>query len=58
MFMAGGMGAARKIMGAGISMDNAAAVTAAVIRDLGGALSIIGGVLFIIIALTKLLKRT
>lgn len=57
MFMAGGMGAARKIMGAGISMDNAAAVAAAVIRDVGGALSIVGGVMFIIIALGGLMRR-
>ncbi len=57
MFMAGGMGAARKIIGAGISMDNWAAVAAAVIRDLGGAGSIIGGVMFIIIVLAGLMRR-
>lgn len=57
MFMAGGLGAARKVMGAGISMDNASALAAVGIRDLGGALSVIGGVMFIWIALAALFKR-
>ena len=56
MFAAGGMGASRKVMGAGIDVDNISAILATSIRDLGGALSIIGGILFIIIAFKSLFR--
>jgi len=57
MFAAGGMGASRKTMGAGIEVDSFSAVAATSIRDLGGGLAIIGGVLFIIIALKALFRK-
>ena len=57
MFIAGGMGAARKVMGTAIDMDQSIAVAAAGIRDLGGGLAIIGGVIFIYIALKALLRK-
>jgi heme/copper-type cytochrome/quinol oxidase subunit 1 len=56
MFAAGGMGASRKIMGAGIDIDNFSAILVTSIRDLGGALSIIGGILFIIIVFNSLFR--
>lgn len=57
MFAAGGMGASRKIMGAGIDVDNISAILATGIRDFGGAISIAGGVLFIIIAFKSLFRQ-
>jgi hypothetical protein len=57
MFVAGGMGVARKVMGTAIDMDNSLAVAAAGIRDFGGALAIIGGIIFIYVALKALLKK-
>jgi hypothetical protein len=57
MFIAGGMGAARKVMGTAIDMDSSIAVIAARIRDFGGGLAIIGGILFIYVALRALLHR-
>jgi cytochrome c oxidase subunit I len=57
MFIAGGMGAARKVMGTDIDMDNSIAVAAAGIRDFGGGLAIIGGVIFIFVALKALLRK-
>ncbi|MBT7955607.1 MAG: hypothetical protein HN731_10465, partial [Rhodospirillaceae bacterium] len=57
MFIAGGMGAARKVMGTAIDMDQSIAVAAAGIRDFGGGLAIIGGVIFIYIALKALLRK-
>ena len=58
MFIAGGMGAARKVMGTAIDMDSSIAIIAARIRDFGGGLAIIGGVLFIYVALKALLKKS
>jgi cytochrome c oxidase subunit 1 len=58
MFIAGGMGAARKVMGTAIDMDSSIAIVAARIRDFGGGLAIIGGVLFIYVALKALLKKS
>ncbi len=57
MFIAGSMGAARKVMGTAIDMDQSIAVAAAGIRDFGGGLSIIGGLIFIYIALKALLRK-
>ncbi|MBT4939518.1 MAG: hypothetical protein HON14_10330 [Rhodospirillaceae bacterium] len=57
MFIAGGMGAARKVMGTAIDMDNSIAVAAAGIRDFGGGLAILGGVIFIYVALKALLRK-
>ena len=57
MFLAGGMGASRKVMGTAIDMDSSIAIFAARIRDFGGALAIFGGVLFIYIALKTLIKQ-
>ena len=57
MFIAGGMGAARKVMGTNIDMDSTIAVTAARMRDFGGGLAIIGGVIFIYVALKALLRK-
>jgi cytochrome c oxidase subunit I len=57
MFIAGGMGAARKVMGTDIDMDNSIAVAAAGIRDFGGGLAIVGGVIFIFVALKALLRK-
>ena len=57
MFAAGGMGASRKIMGAGIDVDTVSAVAATGIRDFGGGLAIIGGVMFILIALKALFRQ-
>jgi len=57
MFAAGGMGEARKSTGSGIAMDSGAAVAAAGLRDLGGGLAVLGGLLFIVLALRALLKR-
>ena len=57
MFATGGMGASRKVMGTGIDMDNLSAIVATGIRDFGGAFSIIGGILFIIITLKSLFRH-
>ncbi len=57
MFIAGGMGAARKVMGTAIDMDQSIAVAAAGIRDFGGGLAIIGGLIFIYIVLKALLRK-
>ena len=57
MFIAGGMGAARKVMGTAIDMDQSIAVAAAGIRDFGGGLAIIGGLIFIYITLKALLRK-
>jgi len=57
MFIAGGMGAARKVMGTAIDMDQSIAVAAARLRDFGGGLAIIGGVIFIYLALKALLLK-
>ena len=56
MFAAGGMGASRKIMGAGIDVDSFSAIFATSLRDLGGGLAILGGVLFVVIALKSLFR--
>jgi cytochrome c oxidase subunit 1 len=56
MFAAGDMGEARKSTGSGIALDSGAAVAAAGLRDLGGALAVLGGLLFIVLALRALLK--
>ena len=58
MFVAGGMGASRKVMGTSIDMDSLIAISAARIRDFGGGIAIIGGVLFIYIALKALLGQS
>lgn len=58
MFAAGSMGAARKVMGTSIDLDSSIGIAAAKIRDFGGAVAIIGGVLFIYIALKALLKQS
>jgi heme/copper-type cytochrome/quinol oxidase subunit 1 len=58
MFIAGGLGAARKVMGTSIDMGSLIGVVAARIRDFGGGLAIIGGILFIYVALKALLKKT
>ena len=57
MFIAGGMGAARKVMGTAIDMDQSIVVAAAGIRDFGGGLAIIGGLIFIYIVLKALLRK-
>lgn len=57
MFAAGGMGETRKTTGSGIDLDNTAAILASGIREFGGALAVIGGLLFIVIALKALLGR-
>ena len=57
MYIAGGMGAARKVMGTDIDMDQSFAVAAARLRDFGGGLAIIGGVIFIYLALKALLPK-
>ena len=57
MFVAGGMGASRKVMGAGIDVDTVSALAATGTRDLGGGLAIIGGVMFILIALKALFRQ-
>ncbi len=57
MFMAGGMGAARKTMDSGVDTGSSIGVLAAGIRDFGGGLAIIGGVMFIVIALKALLRK-
>lgn len=58
MFIAGGMGAARKTMDSGVDTASSAGVLAAGIRDFGGGLAIIGGVMFIVIALKALLRKS
>ena len=58
MFMAGGMGAARKTMDSGVDINSTVGVLAAGIRDFGGGLAIIGGVMFIVIALKVLLRKS
>ena len=57
MFIAGGMGAARKVMGTAIDMDQSIAVAAAGIRDFGGGLAIIGGVVFFFFFFKKFFRE-
>ena len=56
LFMAGSMGAARKSMGAGLEMDNLAAVAAIGLRDLGLAMAIIATAAFVILMLIALFR--
>ncbi len=56
MYAAGGMGAARKVVGSGVDMENMSAIVAATVRDIGGGLAVIGGVMFIVIAIRALLR--
>jgi hypothetical protein len=57
LFIAGSMGAARKSMGAGLEMDNSAAVIAIALRDLGLAMAIIATAAFVIMMLIALFKK-
>lgn len=57
MFAAGYMGASRKTMGAGIEIDSFSAMVVTGVRDIGGGLAIIGGVMFIIIVLKSLFRK-
>jgi len=57
MFIAGGMGAARKVMGTAIDMENSLGIIAARVRDFGGGLAILGGILFIFICLKTLFRK-
>ena len=43
-------------MGAGINVDSFSAIFATSLRDLGGGLAILGGVLFVVIALKSLFR--
>jgi hypothetical protein len=51
------MGAARKSMGAGLEMDNLAAVIAIALRDLGLAMAIIATAVFVILVLMALFNK-
>ena len=57
MYITGGMGAARKVMGTAIDMDNSLGIIAARVRDFGGGLAILGGILFIFICLRTLFRK-
>ena len=57
MYIAGGMGAARKVMGTAIDMENSLGIIAARVRDFGGGLAILGGILFIFICLRTLFRK-
>ena len=57
MYLAGGMGAARKVMGTEIDMGNSLGIIAAGVRDFGGGLAILGGILFIFICLRTLFRK-
>ena len=57
MYLAGGMGAARKVMGTEIDMENSLGIIAAGVRDFGGGLAILGGILFIFICLRTLFRK-
>jgi hypothetical protein len=57
LFIAGSMGAARKSMGAGLEMDNLAAVIAIALRDLGLAMAIIATAVFVILVLMALFNK-
>ena len=57
MFAAGGMGSPRKTAESGIDFDTVSTIAATIIRDVGGALSIIGGLAFIYIAGRALLSK-
>jgi hypothetical protein len=57
MYLAGGMGAARKVMGTEIDMENSLGIIAAGVRDFGGGLAILGGILFIFICLKTLFRK-
>lgn len=57
MFAAGGMGASRKTAETSIDLDSVGGIAATAIRDLGGALSILGGILSIIILFKALLRK-
>ena len=58
MFAAGGMGATRKTAATAIDLDMIGALAASAIRDLGGGLAVLGGVLFIAIAATALFHHS
>ena len=57
LFVAGSMGAARKSMGAGLEMDNLAAVIAIALRDLGLTMAIFATAVFVILMLIALFKK-
>ena len=57
LFVAGTMGAARKSMGAGLELDNLAAVIAIGLRDFGLAMAIIATAVFVVLMLIALFKK-
>ncbi|NQV56690.1 MAG: cbb3-type cytochrome c oxidase subunit I [Rhodospirillales bacterium] len=57
LFVAGGMGAARKTMGAGIELDSLSAKIALNLRDFGLAMAILATALFVLIILAALFRR-
>ena len=58
MFFTGSLGASRKIMGTGIDVENKYAIIATLVKDLGGAMAIIGGIIFVIFTLKALFTDT
>lgn len=57
LFLAGGMGAARKSMGTGLEGGGAAQFAALALRDVGLLLAVLASAMFIVVALVALVKR-
>jgi len=57
LFLAGGMGAARKSMGAGLEGGGAAQLIALALRDVGLLLAVLASATFIVVALVALLRK-
>ena len=57
LFLAGGMGAARKSMGAGLEIEGLAVWIALALRDFGLALAVLASAAFVVLALIALLRR-
>lgn len=57
LFLAGGMGAPRKTAGAAQGLDHIGAMVGMGMNGIGGLVAVIGGVLFVWIAATALLRR-
>jgi hypothetical protein len=57
LFLAGGMGAARKSMGAGLETGDFAAVFALALRDLGLLLAVLASATFVVVSLVALCRK-
>jgi heme/copper-type cytochrome/quinol oxidase subunit 1 len=57
LFLAGSQGVGRKIAGAAQGLDSLTKITGMRLNEAGGGIAVIGGILFVYVALSRLLRR-